>query len=197
MERGRGVAAKLGRKSNFSGHRVTTIPLLPSNEPRGSRGKIRRIRGPDKPDLETRREGGRERERSATKRRGRNREENRRKKRKGKKLRDKWIEREERKKKMSRATVCPRDVIIAKKEEEDRGVRDEKVARNLQPDPLPSSLNNRIAHSSPCDPLGPIVSTELQFARCGWRALSTLASRPGVLQQRHPRQRTTTAVGRQ
>lgn len=137
MERGRGVAAKLGRKSNFSGHRVTTIPLLPSNEPRGSRGKIRRIRGPDKLDLETRREGGRERERSATKRRrGRNREENRRKKRKGKKLRDKWIEREERKKKMSRATVCPRDVIIAKKEEEeDRGVRDEKVARNLQPDP--------------------------------------------------------------
>lgn len=195
MERGRGVAAKLGRKSNFSGHRVTTIPLLPSNEPRGSRGKIRRIRGPDKPDLETRREGGRERERSATKRRGRNREENRRKKRRGKKLRDKWIEREE-KKKMSRATVCPRDVIIAKKEEEDRGVRDEKVARNLQPDP-PPSLNNRIAHSSPCDPLGPIVSTELQFARCGWRALSTLASRPGVLQQRHPRQRTTTAVGRQ
>lgn len=35
--------------------------------------------------------------------------------------------------KMSRvtATVCPRDVIIAEEEEEDRGVYDEKVARNL------------------------------------------------------------------
>lgn len=77
---------------------------------------------------------------------------------------------------MSRATVCPRDVIIAEEEEgeEDRGVYDEKVART------PSPLNNRIAHSSPCDPLGPIVSTELQFARCGWRALS---NQPRVLQR--------------
>lgn len=36
--------------------------------------------------------------------------------------------------------------------------------------------NNRVAHSSLGDPLGPIVSTELQFARCGRRALSPLAN---------------------
>lgn len=195
MERGRGVAAKLGRKSNFSGHRVTTIPLLPSNEPRGSRGKIRRIRGPDKPDLETRREGGRERERSATKRRGRNREENRRKKRRGKKLRDKWIEREE--KKRCRALRFVQEMLSSRRRRRRTGAYAMKRWPGTSNRTLPSSLNNRIAHSSPCDPLGPIVSTELQFARCGWRALSTLASRPGVLQQRHPRQRTTTAVGRQ
>lgn len=42
---------------------MTTIPLpLAWNEPRG-RGKIWRIRGPDKPDLETRREGERKTER--------------------------------------------------------------------------------------------------------------------------------------
>lgn len=145
MERGRGVAAKLGRKSNFSGHRVTTIPLLPSNEPRGSRGKIRRIRGPDKPDLETRREGGRERERSATKRRGRNREENRRKKRKGKKLRDKWIEREERKR--CRALRFVQEMLSSRRRRRRTGAYAMKRwpgTSNRTPSPPPLTIASRI-----------------------------------------------------
>lgn len=51
--------------------------------------------------------------------------------------------------------------------------------------------NNRVAHSSPDDPLAPIVSTELQFARCGWLGRSSPAPCSAVEAPPHPAVQTT------